>query len=198
MGVNNGLRAGDLIRLKVKVVRGMKIGDTLTIKETKTGKENILVINKTVHKTLRNYLDAVQPDDEDFLFASRKGNSHIQSQAVSKALYPVMRRFGYFDTNFYRELEDLEISEEELGEMSYKEIYRDREYDFCEAEINIMVEYSGISRRSIQNALNDLHEKKLIEPLVNCYGWKVFLRPVHKYKRDFLNKEVMNSFRYSL
>jgi len=84
MGVNNGLRAGDLIKLRVKDVRDMKVGDTLTIKESKTQKENILVVNKTVHKALKAYLDKLKPDDEDFLFASRKGNSHLQSQAVSK------------------------------------------------------------------------------------------------------------------
>jgi integrase len=84
MGINNGLRAGDLIRLKIKDVKDMKVGDTLTIKEGKTGKDNILVINKTVYKALRNYLDTVQPDNDEYLFASRKGNSHIQSQAVSK------------------------------------------------------------------------------------------------------------------
>jgi len=84
MGVNNGLRACDLIRLKAGQVRALKVGDTLTIKESKTGKDNILVVNKTVFKALRNYLDKVQPDDDDFIFASRKGNSHLQSQAVSK------------------------------------------------------------------------------------------------------------------
>ena len=84
MGINNGLRAGDLVKLKVKDVQHMKVGDTLTIRESKTGKDNILVINKTVYKALRNYLDLVQPKRSDFLFASRKGSSHIQSQAVSK------------------------------------------------------------------------------------------------------------------
>jgi len=84
MGINNGLRAGDLVKLKVKDVQHLKVSDTLTIKEGKTGKDNILVINKTVFKALRNYLDTVQPDDDAFLFTSRKGNSHIQSQAVSK------------------------------------------------------------------------------------------------------------------
>jgi site-specific recombinase XerD len=62
----------------------MRVGDALTIKESKTGKDNILVINKTVHRALRNFLDRVQLDDDSFLFASRKGNGHIQSQAVSK------------------------------------------------------------------------------------------------------------------
>jgi len=84
MGINNGLRAGDLVKLKVRDVRYLKVGDTLTIREGKTGKDNMLVVNKTVFKALRNYLERVQPTDEDWVFASRKGNSHIQSQAVSK------------------------------------------------------------------------------------------------------------------
>jgi integrase len=84
IGVNNGLRAGDLLKLKVKDVRDMKVGDMLTIRESKTQKDNVLAVNKIVHRALREYLDRVQPDDEDFLFASRKGDSHLQSQAVSK------------------------------------------------------------------------------------------------------------------
>ena len=84
IGINNGLRAADLIRLKAGEVRDMEVGDTLTIRESKTQKDNILVINKTVHKALRAYLDKVQPKSDDYLFASRKGSSHLQSQAVSK------------------------------------------------------------------------------------------------------------------
>ena len=84
MGINNGLRAGDLIKIKVKDVRNLKIGETVKIKENKTGKDNILLVNKTVFKALKNYFKKVQPDDEDYLFPSRKGNGHLQSQAVSK------------------------------------------------------------------------------------------------------------------
>ena len=84
MGINNGLRASDLIRIKAGQVQYLKVGDTLTIKESKTGKDNVLVINKTVYKALLNFVEEVQPDDDQYLFASRKGNSHIQSQAVSK------------------------------------------------------------------------------------------------------------------
>ena len=84
ISVNNGIRIADIIKLKVKDVRDLKVGHSLTIKETKTGKNNILVINKTVFKALKNYFENEQPDDEDYLFPSRKGNSHLQSQAVSK------------------------------------------------------------------------------------------------------------------
>jgi len=84
IGINNGIRACDLIKLKVGQVRHLKVGDTLTIKESKTGKDNILAINKTVHKALQRYLAVAKPADDEYLFASRKGDSHIQSQAVRR------------------------------------------------------------------------------------------------------------------
>lgn len=82
MGINNGLRVIDLLNLKVKDVQHLKLGDTLTIKETKTGKENILAINKAIFKSLKRYLDEIQPEENEYLFPSRKGNSPLQSQAV--------------------------------------------------------------------------------------------------------------------
>jgi len=84
MGINNGLRAGDLLKLKVKDIRYLKPGQTLPIKEGKTGKPNVLAINKTVHKVLQNYLEAVKPADDDYLFKSNKGkNQPITIQAVN-------------------------------------------------------------------------------------------------------------------
>ena len=84
MGINNGIRAGDLVKLKVRDVIEKKVADTLIIKESKTGKNNILVINRTIHKALKFYFETLKTDNDDFLFASRKGNGHLQSQAVSK------------------------------------------------------------------------------------------------------------------
>ena len=68
MGINNGIRTGDLLKLKVKDVRHLKEGDFITIKEGKTKKDNVLVVNKTVYKALKNYFDKVQPNDDDYLF----------------------------------------------------------------------------------------------------------------------------------
>ncbi len=84
MGINNGLRAGDLLKLKIEQVNNCKIGNTLTIQESKTGKKNILVINKSVHKILRNFLDIFKPDNDDFLFKSRKGNNALTIQSVNR------------------------------------------------------------------------------------------------------------------
>jgi integrase len=83
MGVNNGLRCGDLLKLKVKQIKDLKPGEHIEIKEGKTGKENILVINKTVYKAIRNYLEKLKPHDEDYLFKSRKGNGPISIQAAN-------------------------------------------------------------------------------------------------------------------
>jgi site-specific recombinase XerD len=61
MGINNGLRASDLVRIKFNQVQGLKVGDAMKIIETKTGKENFLVINKLVHKALQHYVSEVEP-----------------------------------------------------------------------------------------------------------------------------------------
>jgi len=84
IGINNGLRTIDLLNLKVKDIRHLKHGDTIKIKERKTGKTNIIAINKTVYKALSNYLESETLNDDDYLFKSRKGGEALQSQAVSK------------------------------------------------------------------------------------------------------------------
>jgi integrase len=84
MGINNGLRAKDLVRIRYNQVEGAKPGAVINIIETKTSKNNVLVINKAVHKALQGYLAEVEPNPEDFLFKSRKGNGHITSQSVGR------------------------------------------------------------------------------------------------------------------
>lgn len=83
MGTNNGLRTGDLLKLRVRDVRGMKIGDTLIITEGKTGKKNVLAINKTIYKSLQIYLEKNKKADDDSLFPSRKRNKPISVPYVN-------------------------------------------------------------------------------------------------------------------
>ena len=83
MGTNNGLRVGDLLKLKVGNVRNMKVGDTLVIKEGKTGKRNLLVMNKSVYRSMQVYLDRLHPSDDDWLFESRKGDKAITIQCAN-------------------------------------------------------------------------------------------------------------------
>jgi len=84
MGINNGLRAGDLLTLRVGQVRHLRAGDRLSIREGKTGKLNTLEINQIIRTSLDRYLDAEQPGDEDYLFRSKKGhNSPLTIQSVN-------------------------------------------------------------------------------------------------------------------
>jgi len=83
MGINNGLRAGDLLKLKVRDVNYLKEGDKIIIKENKTRKQNILMVNKTVYKSLKNFLQKINPDDEDYLFESRKGKRPLSVSSLN-------------------------------------------------------------------------------------------------------------------
>ena len=84
MGVNNGIRAGDLLNIKVGDVRYLKPGQVHQIIESKTKKKNIVVINKSVRKALDNYLSQGEhKEDGHYLFRSRKGeNSPLSVQSV--------------------------------------------------------------------------------------------------------------------
>ncbi|MDL1969152.1 MAG: tyrosine-type recombinase/integrase [Deltaproteobacteria bacterium] len=83
LGINNGLRVGDLLKLKINDVRKLKPGQSIVIRESKTGKDNILMINKTVYKALRIFLENAGPDDGEYLFASRKTKRPLTIQSVN-------------------------------------------------------------------------------------------------------------------
>jgi hypothetical protein len=114
---------------------------------------------------------------------------------TAKALYPVMRHWGYFDIYKYAEEEDLELDECDMNE-----IYPVREYDFCEAEKRLMAEHAGISVRSINGALVSLQNNFLVELLGGMYGWKVYLKSKDQtiWKRDYLNKKIMKAYKHEL
>ena len=75
LGINNGLRISDLLNLKVGDVRNLSPGGLLHIRERKTGKQNVLMVNKETRKVLDLYLNEADPGDEEFLFKSRKGEN---------------------------------------------------------------------------------------------------------------------------
>ena len=75
VGINVGLRAGDLLSLKIKdVTDGNTIFDTVTIKEQKTGKTRNFALNKNAKEAIQLYINSLADYDfEDYLFKSRKG-----------------------------------------------------------------------------------------------------------------------------
>ena len=56
MGINSGLRVQDLLALKVGDVRESNVGDRVILREKKTGKENVFIMNKEIKLALDDYL----------------------------------------------------------------------------------------------------------------------------------------------
>ena len=122
-----------------------------------------------------------------FSHAYINGGNWSQLTPVAKAIFPVLKHFAWWDIDLYCGLEDLEYSPIENSE-----IYRDRDYDFMNAEESIICEFAGISRRSLSDAYESLVSQDLIKFLGVDDGkrvWKVFVKPKEYYKRDWLNQE---------
>lgn len=115
MGINNGLRISDLLKLKVGDVSDVGAGETIKIRETKTGKMNVLMINRSVHQILTAYLEEVKPRDHDYLFQSRNGNNKpLTRETVNKMVkewtrslkgnygtHTLRKTFGYIQRTKY-------------------------------------------------------------------------------------------------
>lgn len=77
VGINVGLRAGDLLQLRVKdVCFNGKIINSVKIQEEKTEKYREFTLNKTAQEAITLYLNSLhQFNDEDYLFKSAKGDN---------------------------------------------------------------------------------------------------------------------------
>lgn len=92
-GINNGLRAGDLLAIKVEQLRGLKGSETLLVREGKTGRTNVFMLNKSGRKALEAY----RPSDEAPLFAYRKGGRALTVGSVNALVKAWCRAAGLKD-----------------------------------------------------------------------------------------------------
>jgi len=127
-----------------------------------------------------------------------KSGTWSQLKPTSQALYPVLRRFGFFDdeiASIYTEEEDLNFDV-----LNLRESYSDRLWDYCEAEVDVLAEYAGICERSVSTALNDLEKRALVEPCCDeiwgpwAGGWKVLLRPRSYPDCNSLNEKILKRY----
>jgi len=95
IATNNGIRCGDLLRLKVGDLRGKNVDDTISIKESKTGKANVLAVNDSVHSALTRFLASGSLSDDEYLFQSQKGeNKPLTIQSVNRMVKSWCREAG--------------------------------------------------------------------------------------------------------
>lgn len=76
-GINTGLRISDLLELKVKDVldTNNKPKISCEIREKKTGKNKIFILNDRTREALESYYNGYEFQGEEYLFKSRTGNN---------------------------------------------------------------------------------------------------------------------------
>ncbi|MFS0783568.1 site-specific integrase [Bacillus sp. 1P06AnD] len=88
-GINTGLRISDILKLKVKDVKGMHIA----IREQKTDKQKWIRITPSLKRELKHFIQGMS--DDHFIFKSREGvNKPIGRSMAYKILREVADEFN--------------------------------------------------------------------------------------------------------
>lgn len=96
VGINIGLRASDLLQLKLEDVLNLdwSIKDSVMIQEQKTKKIKEFKLNKSCKEALEYYIkDLNSVDMEDYLFPSRKGG-HLTVKSLHKIIKSITRELN--------------------------------------------------------------------------------------------------------
>ena len=74
IGINTNLRASDLVRIKVGMVKDLKPGEELVLTEKKTQKERRITLNKDCIDTIQNLIKSFKKarKDDSQLFKGRE------------------------------------------------------------------------------------------------------------------------------
>lgn len=145
LGINTGLRVSDIVRLKVKELKGKT---HLVITEQKTGKTKRFMIPKPTREAIEEYTRGM--DKDDYLFASRKGNSHISTTQAYRTLQKAADALGKEDIGTH-------TMRKTFGYHHYK-----RNKDVATLQIlfnhsapSITLKYIGITDDEIDKSLED-------------------------------------------
>jgi integrase len=144
IGINTGLRIGDLVKMKVKDVKRKQ---NIFVKESKTDKpRKVNLLN--IYDEIQAYIAGV---DSEWLFLSRQGGSHITTTQAYRQLvkaakmvdidegigtHTMRKTFGYW---FYKQTMDVAKLQQILNHSTPK----------------ITMDYIGITQEEIDDSLDD-------------------------------------------
>jgi integrase len=129
MGINIGVRVGDLVKLKVRDV----LGEHIDIVEEKRGKERVYLINNQLRKSINAYIATQHLEPDDYLFQSRKGENHPVSRVQAYRIFSdaaavlgiervgthtLRKTYGYWH---YKRFRDVAILQKTFGHSSPSE-----------------------------------------------------------------------------
>lgn len=114
IGIYSGLRVSDILRLKVRDVRGKK---DIRIREKKTGKERIFPINKELAAVLAAYCEG-KKDYEYIVPSARALNKAVSREYAYRVIHDAGEAFGLdnlgthtmrktFGYHFYNQTKDI-------------------------------------------------------------------------------------------
>lgn len=92
IGVSTGLRVGDIVKLRVSDVKGKS---NFKIREGKTRKERTVHLN-AIMADVADYTEGLE-SNQSYLFASRKGESHITTTQAYRVLTKAAALLGRTD-----------------------------------------------------------------------------------------------------
>lgn len=144
LGINTGLRVGDLLKLKIKDLKGKK---KVVVKEGKTKKPRTIHL-QNIYDELNAYLRTL--NGTEWLFPSRKGDKPItrvqayrqlnkaaeMAEVESIGTHTMRKTFGYW---YYKQTKDIATLQSILNH-SHPEI---------------TLRYIGITDEEIENSLKD-------------------------------------------
>jgi len=98
LGINTGLRVGDLLALRVEDVlepENMTVTRSVRIREQKTGKLREFELNNAAREAVALYLGTIKGCEGGcYLFKSRKGNGALTTRAAHKIIKTTLRELG--------------------------------------------------------------------------------------------------------
>jgi hypothetical protein len=149
----------------------------------------------------RSYRYYIQPPPKEpgasFFFNKDiiTGGNWLHLKPSAQALYPVLRTFAFFDPEAY----------DGSAPFYWSEAYRDRQFDFVNMDFEVMAEYAGISKRSLDSALQSLLDHNLLDEVEEAeeYGWPfdsefptwaVYVDPEYRYRTEYLNERTTKRY----
>lgn len=155
IGINVGLRAGDLLSLRWgDVLEGGKIKKTVYIIEEKTNKGKDLELNKSAREAIQTFKDTIDNVDvDDYIFRSRKGNEHLQVRSLHKIINDVVNELkikGNYGTHSLRKT------------FGYHRYINNVKLETLQKIFNhstqaMTLKYIGITKEVIQDAYNSVN-----------------------------------------
>lgn len=117
LGINTGLRVGDLLQLKKADIKGKK---KLTVREGKTQKKRVIHLDN-IYEELNAYIESLE--NIEWLFPSRKGNQPISRIQIYRQLnkaakmvdipegigtHTMRKTFGYWHYKQFKDIAELQ------------------------------------------------------------------------------------------